>query len=38
LEFVSFPQTLEWPGSDELAEDERRLVLRDNLTRILAGG
>ena len=37
LEFVSFPQTLEWPGSNELSQAEHRMVFRDNLVRLLSG-
>lgn len=37
LDFVSFSQTVHWPGSDELTEAEQRLVFRDNLVRLLSG-
>ena len=36
LEFVSFPQTMEWQGSNALSETEQRMVFRDNLVRLLA--
>ena len=36
LEFVSFPQTVDWPGSSELSDAERRMVFRDNLARLLS--
>jgi predicted TIM-barrel fold metal-dependent hydrolase len=36
LDFVSFAQTLDWPPVSELQEAERRLVLHDNLARMLA--
>lgn len=35
LEFVSFPQTLHWPGGDALPESVKRAILRDNLVRLL---
>ncbi len=37
LEFVSFPQTMEWQGMSALSETEQRMVFRDNLVRLLAG-
>ena len=37
LEFVSFPQTMEWQRSNTLSETEQRMVFRDNLVRLLAG-
>ena len=36
LEFVSFPQTIEWAGRNELSETEQRLVFHDNLVRLLS--
>jgi len=36
LEFVSFPQTMEWQGMSTLSETEQRMVFRDNLVRLLA--
>jgi len=36
LEFVSFPQTLEWSGSNELSEVERRKIYHDNLADLLS--
>jgi L-fuconolactonase len=36
LEFVSFPQTMDWPGCNELSETERRMVFKDNLMRLLS--
>lgn len=35
LEFVSFPQTIEWPGRNQLSETEQRLVFHDNLERLV---
>ena len=35
LEFVSFPQTIDWPGCNELSYAEQRLVFHDNLVRLL---
>jgi L-fuconolactonase len=37
LEYVSFPQTMEWQGMSALSESERGMVFRDNLARLLAG-
>lgn len=37
LEFVSFCQTLDWPGSKDITEAERRMIFRDNLIRLLSG-
>lgn len=36
LDFVSFPQTLDLAALDELSPDDRALVLRGNLVRLLA--
>jgi predicted TIM-barrel fold metal-dependent hydrolase len=36
LEFVSFAQTIDWPGGAALSQAERRLVMHDNLARLLA--
>jgi L-fuconolactonase len=36
LEYVSFPQTLDWPGHQDLTEEERKLVYGENLRRLLA--
>jgi L-fuconolactonase len=36
LEYVSFPQTLDWPGHQRLTEEERRLVFGENLRRLLS--
>jgi L-fuconolactonase len=36
LEYVSFPQTLDWPGNQDLTEEERRLVYGENLRRLLS--
>jgi L-fuconolactonase len=35
LEYVSFPQTLDWPGNQDLTEEERRLVYGENLRGLL---
>lgn len=35
MEFVSFPQTIQWEGTDGLSEKERSLIMRDNLVRLL---
>jgi predicted TIM-barrel fold metal-dependent hydrolase len=37
LEFVSFSQTVDWPGNRELTESERRMVFGDNLVRLFSG-
>jgi L-fuconolactonase len=37
LEFVSFPQTMEWQRLNALSITEQRMVFRDNLVRLLAG-
>ena len=37
LDFVSFPQTMEWQGKSALSETEQGLIFRDNLVRLLAG-
>jgi predicted TIM-barrel fold metal-dependent hydrolase len=36
LDFVSFPQTMEWQGMTALSETERRMVFRENLLRLLS--
>ena len=36
LEYVSLPQTLDWPGHQDLTEAERQLVYGENLKRLLA--
>jgi L-fuconolactonase len=36
LEFVSFPQTMEWQGTSALSEPEQCLVFRENLLRLLS--
>jgi L-fuconolactonase len=36
LEFVSFPQTIEWQGMSALSESERRMVFGENLVRLLS--
>ncbi|MGO8800816.1 MAG: amidohydrolase family protein [Roseiarcus sp.] len=36
LEFVSFPQIIEWPGCSRLSESEQRMVYHDNLARLLS--
>ena len=36
LEFVSFPQTIHWPGIDALSEPERQAIHRGNLVRLLS--
>ena len=36
LEYVSFPQTMDWPGRNALSDAEQRLVLHDNLHRLLS--
>jgi L-fuconolactonase len=36
LEFVSFPQTMEWQGMSALSETERRMVFGENLMRLLS--
>jgi len=35
LEFLSFQQTIEWPGWDSLSPSEASLVFHDNLERLL---
>jgi L-fuconolactonase len=35
LEFVSFPQTIHWPGFEELTDADRQAILRGNLVRLL---
>jgi L-fuconolactonase len=35
LEYVSFPQTLDWPGHQDLTEKERQLIYGENLRRLL---
>jgi len=36
LEYVSFPQTVDWPGCETLSESDRCLIYRDNLFRLLS--
>jgi predicted TIM-barrel fold metal-dependent hydrolase len=35
LEFVSFPQTIDWPGSNQLSETERQAIMSENLVRLV---
>ena len=35
LEFVSFPQTIHWPGFSDLADTDRQAIMRGNLVRLL---
>lgn len=35
MEFVSFPQTIQWEGTEGLSEKERGLIMRDNLVQLL---
>lgn len=37
LEFVSFAQTIDWPGNADLAEGARHLIYHDTLARLLQG-
>ncbi len=34
LEFVSFPQTIHWPGLSELTDTDRQAIMRGNLVRL----
>ena len=35
MEFVSFPQTIHWEATEQLSEEERNLIMRGNLVRLL---